>query len=499
MLFRCMMILLLLTISMMPVWAEEKDMPPFEISENYQCLWDHIQDRTGYLYDPIDSNTPHDPYKDTPYTEDGYYKYNSSLLIKMDTSACSKIRVTAEEWIDDGVYYVRYTFTNPTDEPFEKDVDHISAVYDLYAAEKDIVTKCQRSNAIRKLSLSPHSARSFIVSLPLQEEASFSYLKESRFYFTDHTMIDYIRTADILPKVMMAPIISSSGEPYLVMKNHHYFKTITDIRNIHTRFAFYDPHDKVNGETIERYYVERSPLPIRLKPQETISLPLPRSAVDVPEDWQGIFSQTTVMIDGVRHAFDVSMIGTEYLSLTPNFTSRLYNREDTWYFTPSIFDEHNLVEATGTYEISGSVLDGYLRIKNPHSRILSIHGVHISANLEYYTADNNRQCYRYHCFYPYRFNLSPGEEEFVKFSLTVPEDAATLPRLDKMNLCSVTDHQLASSKEDQSVSSGERQRHLNFMERYTTRYLNYRVNLTYQKIPPLQKALYQPTINPRLY
>ncbi|MBQ2113865.1 MAG: hypothetical protein II195_02095, partial [Selenomonadales bacterium] len=66
MLFRCMMILLLLTISVMPVWAEEKDVLPTTMATEQMSLED----------------------------------------------ALSKITIEAEDWLDGDTYYTHYTFTN---------------------------------------------------------------------------------------------------------------------------------------------------------------------------------------------------------------------------------------------------------------------------------------------------------------------------------------------------------------------------------------------------
>ncbi|MBQ5636093.1 MAG: hypothetical protein IIV08_00885, partial [Selenomonadales bacterium] len=68
MLFRCMMILFLLMISVMPVWAEEKDASSDLITEFRQ-------------------------------------KYQQ----RVNESPLSKLIVTTEDWREDNTYYVRHT------------------------------------------------------------------------------------------------------------------------------------------------------------------------------------------------------------------------------------------------------------------------------------------------------------------------------------------------------------------------------------------------------
>ena len=69
MFIRCMMILFLLMISVMPVWASEKDVPPTNTTAEQMTMED----------------------------------------------ALSKVTIEAEDWLDGDMYYTRYTFTNPTD------------------------------------------------------------------------------------------------------------------------------------------------------------------------------------------------------------------------------------------------------------------------------------------------------------------------------------------------------------------------------------------------
>ena len=128
MLFRCMMIVFLLMISVMPVWASEKD-------ASYNSIIEFRQ------------------------------KYQQRL----NESPLSKLIVTTEDWREDDTYYVRHTITNPTNEKIEKKLTRIQVSYDTHN-QKKTTSYHQYVDTISDLVIEPNET--ITVTFPLSLSAN---------------------------------------------------------------------------------------------------------------------------------------------------------------------------------------------------------------------------------------------------------------------------------------------------------------------------------------
>ena len=462
MMIRSLFVILLMIGLMMPcAWAEEKVDVPFEVPQNYQQILDHIQNRTDsrahselYLYGPA------------------YYHYGSFFQRYLPIgSPLTKLHIETKDWYDGNTYYVQYTMTNPTDEMIEKNIDRINVFYRLWDTQKNSLDgRGQYSDGIRKLTIPPHSAQSFILPLIVKEPFDCLQYIRSEFHFTDRSTLSHgLEHESPLPDVLMAPIMLPSGEVYLAMKNHHPTKTISDIREIHVNYHFRKNSPSAADSKYEEFnYTDASPLPLTLKPQETAFYRLPQSIDRSTRVLPLAFVWLYATIDGTRHCFDL-------LGFSRNdridYNANYYAKNEVRYYTPTIFDKYglNLVEASGTYETDGTTLYGYLRIKNPHNNTIPLSSFTLYSELAYYRADDTLSRYIYNTHLPAPLTIAPGEEKLFSFTLPLPQDVAHTLRFHDLHL--------KATHEDKTYR------------------VHYDVEFKQKKLTPSEKALYTPVTN----
>lgn len=334
MLFRCMMILFLLMISVMPVWAEEKDMPPIEIPTEFRSAWQCIQDGMVKPMEPFPKMFPQHSSKETS--------------LQQADSPWNKLCIKTESWTKGNTFYTRYTFTNPTDELIEKIFTHADICYSIYRQNKSRINPIQHSDAIRTLSLPPHSSQSFLVPLTIKEPFDLIQINSATFYGTDRSTLGYyLRPTQTPSTILMTPIVLPSGELYIAMKNHHATETISDIREIvlNATFLKTTPMLKDNkpidyDQTLLDYsYINAAPLPLQLKPQETVLFHIPQTFLETNDITTLRNTSLSATIDGVKHVF------------TPHphtLLVEVYNDHRVAYTSAPI---RTTTELSGTYEI----------------------------------------------------------------------------------------------------------------------------------------------------
>lgn len=170
MLIRLMMIAFLLIISAMPVRASEKDVPPTEITAEQMTMED----------------------------------------------ALSKVTIESEDWLDGDTYYIRYTFTNPTDVGIEKDILYTNvALFAYWNNTCSKITKVDNSPN-QHLSIAPHSETTMLLSFPKEYTHDQYSFRSACFYFATKDLLAYdtysvtpeipIKTADDLLKKNTCPV-----------------------------------------------------------------------------------------------------------------------------------------------------------------------------------------------------------------------------------------------------------------------------------------------------
>ncbi|MBQ1248687.1 MAG: hypothetical protein IIX92_01415, partial [Selenomonadales bacterium] len=237
MLFRCMMITLLLILSVMPVWAGEKDLTDQEIQND------------------ITSNA----------------LYHISLeRINAEQSPLSKIQTDMKLQRKGDTYYLHYTFTNPTDTHIEKTLHYADVLHSVSYPDKFPNLFTQRCEKPTKFDLPPHASTT--VTLALTHKEPFLYLSPSitTFYFTDDSLS--VTPQEEAPLVLMKPIILHDSSWALSVENTSPTETIKEIRDCYL-FVKIALHD---GDFTEWIYQNNDPitLSLDLKPKSTVFIPL---------------------------------------------------------------------------------------------------------------------------------------------------------------------------------------------------------------------------------
>ena len=83
--------------------------------------------------------------------------------------ALSKVTIESEDWLDGDTYYIRYTFTNPTDVAIEKDILYTEV--GLYAYWNDTSSKITKNVFKKKINAlaEEFSAKAHIAKLSSSE------------------------------------------------------------------------------------------------------------------------------------------------------------------------------------------------------------------------------------------------------------------------------------------------------------------------------------------
>lgn len=416
-----MMTRLILTIClmiglMMPsAWAGEKIVPPFEVPQEFEAAWQHVQQGT----DSRDSYTPPDRNNYSYLHEEPVTTYLK------DMSPLTKLHIESEDWVEGNTYYVRHTITNPTDELIEEDLDHLTINYKIFLNQEKTVYRTQYSDIIPTISLPPHSSQSFITTLTVNEPFDYIQFLASDFYFTDGAELTHkLSHGDTPPDILITPIILPSGDIYLAMKNHHKSKTITDIRNIDLTVD----DGMGNPARFRTHYNTR--LPLQLKPQETAFFRLPQSFPYQIKDIKYCRTTLAVTIDDIPHWFRIQF---PYKQAPYGYVADRYTKPFTHFYTPAVYDKHGLnpYEASGTFEIDDTTLYGYLRIKNPHNETMCIPGILGHFVLFYCRPDNMQESVDFDTIFLTPLMIEPKKEAFLTFSvpLPAPQAVSKSPRL----------------------------------------------------------------------
>lgn len=424
MMTRLILAICMMTTLLMPcAWAGEKNSMPFEMPQEFEKAWQHVQQGTA---------TKDSPSPRPSRTPDTYYTLTGTPL-KID-SPPTKLLVKAENWTKGNTYYFRHTITNQTDELVEGDLDYITIRYGIHFKKEKPVGRTQYSDVTPTISLPPYSSYSFITTLNINEPFDYIEFYNSIFHFTDSSTLSYSLEHDgMLPKVLITPIILSSGEVYLAMKNHHFFKTITDIRNIRLTVSFLKTSPEGRPKLADFQYIDAAPLPIQLKPQETAFFRLPHS-FELSSDLSSPSTILDITIDDVSHRF--SFFPPNSFRHSYDYSAKNYTKHSAEYYTSSIFEKYGIdsFKASGTYETDDTTLYGYLRIKNPHDKgILLSHGKVLLA-LTYCRPDNTQGYSLHNAYFPTQVILAPQETILLSFSVPLPQDISKYLRLTVLSI-----------------------------------------------------------------
>ena len=412
MLLRCIMTVLLLIATAMPVWANTSNVSP-----------------------------------SASITEQSAIK-----------NALSKITVEAKDSLDGNTYQIRYTFTNPTDVQIDKSISYMTAKYEsFYPASVYSTPVVQYSDSLPRLTIPPHSAYTITVSLPQQNPAVFNDLTGSSFYFDDHSYLDYAKALFDAPKALfsLSPIVSDDGKAYFSVQNDSISKTITEISNI--RLYFY--HD---GQCTISLLAD--PITLNVKPNESQVLDFfPAKALTAkagsPSEpfypYSKPFYEMRMKINGISHTY--SETSSQYDFATKDTTAYPFK---TKYETPSTI----YLSQKGSFCLDDAFLYAYIPLTNTNDKPISAPFSKYTLILDYFDQNTLLQTALFDIHLPQNLTMSPHETKHFSFKIRLPSDfhhdipiiyhphfIARHPDMPHVTLLPIEEFPLSVPKEDHTV------------------------------------------------
>ena len=405
MLFRCMMILFLLMISVMPVWAGEKD------------AW----------------------LNKLPSSIADEYRARQEALIKHEQaqkeSPLSKLRIESKGWHEDSTQYIRYTFTNPTDTLIQEKIAYIRIIYEAFTTAKPFDLQIHSTDAIRELVVKPKSSASITVSIPQKAPIIFVNQLDTTFFLNEYDSIYYVPTTPTITdsvSFIPTPTRLPSGNIVLSLENRTSSKVDSKLRDISILVMLQS--EKYPDTKFLGLCTMLKPIPFSVKPDETVSIPVPlRFYKFKNEDEPTLFDPMNIDPD-----FTV-----EKFSLTAKIDDTLYRRDHNVLFNPLIYEfkppattKYNptfrwtrpkVATLNGSYQINDKTLTAYIHLKNTKDHILNLEQPEFKLSLTYLATNSTENSISYKLALPTALQLKNNEEVFYSFSIQLPDDATTIP------------------------------------------------------------------------
>ena len=374
MLFRCMMILFLLMISVMPVWAEEKDASSDLITEFRQ-------------------------------------KYQQ----RVNESPLSKLIVTTEDWREDNTYYVRHTIANPTNEKIKKKLTRIQVSYSIFDSNHTETLCNQYSDAISELIVPANNACTVTTALPLPIKSSDVRIEysDTLWEFTDQSFLLSSFATEVSP-FHLSLSVSPNGKPSVSIANNSDSQTITELKGL-----ILEAHFTPNNEQVKKhlYFFDDKTYALAINPKETATISLPKnfSAEKTPFKLNSYVLRAD--INNIRHKniklFDLPIAKED------DTLCRVSQKAN--YHLPFMLMQTPL-NGNGTFAIDNDSVHCYIHIKNTTDTPISLDRSPIIATLTYY--DNNflLQKKKLHIILPNDLTVHPNEEKGFSCSARLPSD-----------------------------------------------------------------------------
>ncbi|MBR0325786.1 MAG: hypothetical protein IIX11_06625, partial [Selenomonadales bacterium] len=194
MLLRCIMTVLLLIATAMPVWAnpQEQELPP-EIQELIKA---------------------------------GVDLYEEEVL--------ANLRVEVSDQLVGDTYTITYTITNPTNTPLNKKIALTTITYDACHADDPYQTITQCTDTIPALVIAPGETSTITATFKQPIPVQFNHLKSCTFFFEDNAILRYNTLGENAPPspFHLTPIVSPFGDVSLQIQNYAPSQTITELSDI---------------------------------------------------------------------------------------------------------------------------------------------------------------------------------------------------------------------------------------------------------------------------
>ena len=196
-------------------------------------------------------------------------------------SALSKIIIKSDEYSEQDTHYIRYTFTNSTDETIDKTIAYTRVGIQAFTEDHS------RSYIIKDdpapqwhLQISPHSSTTYTLALPKESEFVHFLHDQSEFHFIDDDYLMYFWQADNI----FAPAKIDFHVDQTIPNNDQLIMTITN-RSTDTLHTLHSLVASTVFSSLDSYLYYKisslphaafpAPIPLDLKPNESKTLRLP--------------------------------------------------------------------------------------------------------------------------------------------------------------------------------------------------------------------------------
>ena len=311
---------------------------------------------------------PYNEYMKGDFAKDEFLSKNSPL---------AKLIIQTDEWFEGDTYYIRYTFTNPTDEAIDETISR-SFIRLQAARAYDIASSIIKRDPAPEwmLRVEPHSSVSHTIMLP--KEPVFShFIHDSSFFYLSSggTLCYYWLERDITPPAKIdyhfEPTALNKATLTLTVTNQSN-TTLSTLKNILIPYK-----DFTKDDWKFRFYPLSDSFTLDLAPNEStdihLTVPIPFYLSDDPEIHM---STPCVEIDGIQYYHFVYGEGQALSKRVISYSPRAYV---TPYYPPE-------VSITGTMEIIYGYPVYFLTFYNDTDKTQVLRTLHMSSfyeNLSY--------------------------------------------------------------------------------------------------------------------
>lgn len=329
-------------------------------------------------------------------------------------SPLSKVTITAEDWVDGDMYHIRYTFTNPTDEMIDEEIDFTTVGYHYcnYDYKDNGSSTVQYDDTHSLLTIAPHSSYTATVSLKQPAPSAFNRLVTSNFYFKDSSYLNYCIASEA-PKspFSLSPNVSPTGDVFLTIQNNSQTEPITELRNILISA-------ELQGKQL--YLLRAEPYPLNVKPNETIQIPVTRldDIIDKKSSYSSYY--LTMDINGIPHRYNVFMSGSRIIMGSTDTFEVQYDS----HYAHSI---HPQASEDGSYYLDGTALYVYIQINSRNkNEMISAPNASYLIHLTYFDKNAHSQSRNVYVYLPPDFCLNTDETRYFTVKLPLPTDFGRL-------------------------------------------------------------------------
>lgn len=376
------------------------------------------------------------------------YQMSEGYILE-EQDVLSSINIQAEDWLDGDTYYIRYTFTNPTNTPLEKKIDLITVTYDLCHAADPYQTITQYTEAIPQLQIQPYSSCTETIELKQPIPVQFNKLTSCTIFFADNSSLQYNALGDSAPisPFRLIPVVSPFGDVSLTIQNRSATEAITELRDIRLNFTIgQEPYKLLKAE----------PISLEIKPSESYSLPLftlpsannTKSSSAFTLNTQTANAANTssnnsyhinMKINGIPHTyFDNPAKATRIQGAAQN---TFIDTSDTHYqFAPKKLNPQD-----GAFYLDESYLYGYVKVKNNSNTAVTSSQITYRLTLPYFDHSSHYQEQQFTVRLPQDFNLAANKSIYYSFKIPLPADFSKLHARNGIALQS-TNRSLAHAK-----------------------------------------------------